>query len=64
MIFRKFIKNVILPGNVSLLCNMVVTKFFLSISKQNNPKIVRKYRAAWNSLKIYFETLSQVTQAL
>ena len=24
----KFIKNVILPGNVSIVCNMVVTKFF------------------------------------
>ena len=56
----KFIKNVILPGNVSIVCNMVVTKFFFffSISKQNNPKIIRKYRAAWNFLQIYFETLS------
>ena len=24
----KFIKNVILPGNVSILCNMIVRKFF------------------------------------
>ena len=24
----------------------------------NNPKIVQKYRAAWNFLKIYFVTLS------
>ena len=47
-----------MPGNVSIVCNMVVTKFFFSISEQNNPKIVRKYRAAWNFLQIYFETLS------
>ena len=47
-----------MPGNVSILCSMVVTKFFFLISKQNNPKIVRKYRAAWNFLQIYFETLS------
>ena len=37
---------------------MVVTKTFFSISKPNNPKIVRKYRAAWNFLQIYFVTLS------
>ena len=43
---------------MSIVCNMVVTKFFFSISEQNNPKIVRKYRAAWNFLQIYFETLS------
>ena len=47
-----------MPGNASILCNMVVTKFFLPISKPNNPKIVRKYGAAWNFLKIYFEMLS------
>ena len=52
----KFINNVILPRNLSILCNMVVTSS--SISKQNNPKIVRKYRATWNFQQIYFETLS------
>ena len=54
--FFKFIKNVILPGNVSILCNMVGTSS--SISKQNNPKIVRRNRATWNFQQIYFETLS------
>ena len=43
-------------------CNMVVTNiYFFSISKPNNPKIVRKYRAAccaWNFLQIYFVMLS------
>ena len=48
-----------MPENLSILCiNMVVTKTFFSISKPNNPKIVRKYRAAWNFLQIYFVTLS------
>ena len=43
---------------MSILCYMVVTNIFFSISKPNNPKIVRKYRAAWNFLQIYFVTLS------
>ena len=47
-----------MPGNLSILCNMVVINIFFSISKPNNPKIVRKYRAAWNFLQIYFVTLS------
>ena len=39
-------------------------KNFFSISKPNNPKIVPKYRAAWNFLQIYFVTLSHDTNRI
>ena len=39
---------------------MVVTNIFFSISKKNNPKIVQKYRAAWNFLQIYVSVKSKL----
>ena len=36
--FFKFIKNVILPRNVSILCNMVVTKVFFFNIQAKQPE--------------------------
>ena len=33
-------KKIILPGKLSILCNMAVINIFFAIFKQNNPKIV------------------------
>ena len=51
-------KNVILPGNVFILCNMVAKQFFLQNLSKTTRKSFENIEQLGIFLQIYFETLS------
>ena len=56
--FKTLLKNVTLPGELSILCNAVKTIFFLQYLSKTAQKIGWKYIATSDFLEIYFLTLS------